>query len=232
MQFASITSHDLKEPLRKIHIFSNMLRDRFHSDDGTPAADYLDRIIRSASRMTRLINDLLDYSRLSADSFFQPTDLTVVVQEVLGDIELAIADKKAEITVADLPVIDAIPGQIRQIFQNLISNALKFSRNGVVPQVTIKGELTSKLAYEGHADPSGQYCRISVKDNGIGFDEQYARKIFVIFQRLHDREKYDGTGIGLAIAKKIVERHNGIITANGKEDEGAEFIFVLPLHHS
>jgi two-component system, chemotaxis family, CheB/CheR fusion protein len=232
MQFASITSHDLKEPLRKIHIFSTILRDRYHADEATPAADYLERIMRSASRMMRLINDLLDYSRLSADTFFQPTDLNLLMQEVLHDLELAIADKKAVVTIANMPVIDAIPGQLRQIFQNLVSNALKFSRKGVVPQIRVSCERIGMPEFEGNADPNGKYSRITVKDNGIGFDEQYAQKIFVIFQRLHGREVYDGTGIGLAIAKKIVERHNGFITARGKEGEGAEFIIVLPLYQS
>lgn len=232
MQFASIASHDLKEPLRKIHIFSSMIRERYFPEDDSTIADYLDRIIRASSRMTRLINDLLEYSRLSAKSLFQPTDLSLLVQEVLHDIELAIAEKKAVVTVSGLPVIDAIPGQMRQIFQNLISNAIKFSRDSVPPVIEIKGELVNEPAVHACEDPIGNYCRITVKDNGIGFDEQYAQKIFVIFQRLHSRESYDGTGIGLAIAKKIVERHGGVISATGKENEGAAFTIVLPLRQA
>jgi two-component system CheB/CheR fusion protein len=126
-------------------------------------------------------------------------------------------------------VIDAIPGQMRQIFQNLVSNALKFTCDGRDPVVNIIGTHMAELDFEGQPDPSGNFIRISVKDNGIGFDEQYANKIFVIFQRLHSRESYEGTGIGLAIAKKIVERHGGIIDARSKSNEGAEFIIVLPI---
>lgn len=229
MQFASIASHDLKEPLRKIHIFSSIVRDRYHPEDGTPVADYLDRIIRASARMTRLINDLLDYSRLSADSLFQPTDLDLLVKDVLHDIELAIADKKAVVQVSGLPVIDAIPGQLRQIFQNLISNAIKFSRDGVQPEISIKGEIINQPVGTNSLDPNGRYCRLTIKDNGIGFDDQYAQKIFVIFQRLHSRESYEGTGIGLAIARKIVERHGGVISASGVDGAGAEFTILLPM---
>ena len=230
MQFASVASHDLQEPLRKIHIFSNMIKERFFKEEEKGAIDYINRIIKSSSRATRLINDLLSFSRLSSESLFKETDLNEIVEEVLGDLELAITDKAANIELSRLPLIDAVPGQMRQIFQNIISNALKFSKDGVAPRVQISSTFINALKLEGAKETSnGPYCRISIKDNGIGFDPQYAAKVFTIFQRLHPREKYEGTGIGLAIAKKIIEKHNGIIAANSKDGEGAEFIMVLPI---
>lgn len=227
MQFASVASHDLQEPLRKIHIFSNMIKERYLQDN-SGAADYINRIIKSSSRATKLINDLLSFSRLSGESLFKQTDLKEVVSEVLGDIELAILEKQAKVQVGDLPVIEAVPGQMRQIFQNMITNALKFSRDGVTPTIELDSMRVDSLAFSAHGSADGNFYRICIRDNGIGFDQQYANKIFTIFQRLHPREKYEGTGIGLAIAKKIVEKHNGIITAKSKEGEGTEFIMVLP----
>lgn len=230
MQFASVASHDLQEPLRKIHIFSNMIKERYLKDHDNGALDYINRIIKSSSRATRLINDLLSFSRLSSESLFKQTDLNEIVEEVLGDIELAIIEKNAKIRIDKLPVIDAVPGQMRQIFQNIISNALKFSKDSIIPEVHISCTIIDALILEETAEKeSGRFCRISIKDNGIGFDAQYAAKVFTIFQRLHPREKYEGTGIGLAIAKKIIEKHNGIITAFSKEGEGAEFVMVLPI---
>ena len=158
------------------------------------------------------------------------TDLNEIVEEVIGDIELAILEKKANIEVDNLPVIDAVPGQMRQIFQNILTNALKFSKEGVAPHVQIRCVTIDSAKLEGAKETKdGNYCRISIKDNGIGFDPQYAAKVFTIFQRLHPREKFEGTGIGLAIAKKIIEKHNGIIGAYSKEGEGAEFVMVLPI---
>lgn len=230
MQFASVASHDLQEPLRKIHIFSNMIKERYLKEAESGAVDYINRIIKSSSRATRLINDLLSFSRLSSESLFKKTDLNEIVEEVLGDIELAILEKKAKIEMDKLPVIDAVPGQMRQIFQNILTNALKFSKENVPPHVQIRCDLIDSLKFDGaQKTQDGNYCRISIKDNGIGFDPQYAAKVFTIFQRLHPREKYEGTGIGLAIAKKIIEKHNGIITAQSKEGEGAEFVMVLPI---
>lgn len=230
MQFASVASHDLQEPLRKIHIFSNMIKERFLKDEANGATDYINRIIKSSSRATKLINDLLSFSRLSGESLFRRTDLNEIVHEVLGDIELAIMEKNARVEVINLPVIEAVPGQMRQIFQNMISNALKFTKDDVKPHVVVKAIKIDALSFDEMIEKeNGRYCRISIKDNGIGFDPQYVSKIFTIFQRLHPREKYEGTGIGLAIAKKIIEKHNGIITAYSVEGEGAEFVMVLPI---
>ncbi|RPD51897.1 PAS domain S-box protein [Paracnuella aquatica] len=230
MQFASIASHDLKEPLRKIQIFSSLVKERYFEGADPGITAHLDRIIQASSRMTRLINDLLDYSRLSANSFFQATDLNQLLKEVLNDIELAIGEKDATVETDAFPVIDAIPGQMRQIFQNLISNSLKFTAPHRRPVIRITCSRVGQLSFDAPEKEDGAFCRISLRDNGIGFDKQYEQKIFVIFQRLHTRENYEGTGIGLAIVKKIVERHGGIITAVGRENEGAEFVFILPMH--
>ncbi|HEX8315634.1 MAG TPA: PAS domain-containing protein, partial [Flavisolibacter sp.] len=229
LQFASVASHDLKEPLRKIHMFGNLIRDRYLNDKDETAKEYMNRIIVSSARMTRLINDLLNFTRLSVNSEMEVTDLNVVVEEVLSDLEVAIEEKNATIHTDKLPKIEAIPGQIRQVLQNIISNALKFSRKEVNPVVAIRSDIINHCAFDGQAAANGGYCRITITDNGIGFDNQYAEKIFTIFQRLHPREKYDGTGIGLAITKKIVERHNGLVAATGKEGEGTQFVLVLPL---
>jgi two-component system, chemotaxis family, CheB/CheR fusion protein len=228
-QFASVASHDLKEPLRKIHMFSTLIKDRYLKNDDGGASDYMDRIISSSARMTKLINDLLSYSRLSIKSLFEPTDLNSVVNEVVADLELSIHEKQAVVQVEPLPVIDAVPGQIRQVFQNIISNALKFSSEANQPHILVKAEVAPGHSLDSSIASDDDYCCISIQDNGIGFDEQHAAKIFTIFQRLHGREKYEGTGIGLAITKKIIERHNGFVYAKSKPGEGSAFNFILPL---
>ncbi|RYZ21145.1 MAG: PAS domain S-box protein [Chitinophagaceae bacterium] len=229
LQFASVASHDLKEPLRKIHIFSNIIRDRYLDMAQEGARDYIDRIINSSARMTKLINDLLAYSRLSVNHFFEHVDLNQVLQEVLSDLELFIEERDAKVEADHLPELEAVPGQLRQVLQNIISNALKFTRPGVAPHIQIRCTYLEQLSLDAAPAASGPYCRITIADNGIGFDDQYAAKIFTIFQRLHSREKYDGTGIGLAITKKILDRHNGLVTAHSKEGEGSTFILILPL---
>jgi len=228
LQFASVASHDLKEPLRKIHMFSNLIKDRYLANmDG--AGEYMDRIINASARMTKLINDLLTFTRLSVNSHFEYSSLNRIVDEVMSDLELSISEKHAIIEVTDLPKADVISGQLRQVFQNIISNSLKFSKKDEKPRIRIKGEKVDRCAFDASPSEDGEYCMITIKDNGIGFDNQYSDKIFTIFQRLHPREKYDGTGIGLAITKKIIEKHNGIISAESAENEGAKFIIVLPL---
>lgn len=228
LQFASVASHDLKEPLRKIHIFSNLIKDRYAANmDG--AAEYIDRVITASARMTKLINDLLTFTRLSINSSYENVSLNRLVDEVMSDLELVINEKHAIIEVDDLPKIDAITGQIRQVFQNIISNALKFSKKEERPRIKIIGELVERCAIDAKTSANGDFVRIIIKDNGIGFNDQYADKIFTIFQRLHTKEQYEGTGIGLAITRKIIEKHKGLITATGKEGQGAEFIIVLPL---
>lgn len=227
-QFASVASHDLKEPLRKIQLFGAILRDKFLQIDPS-ALSYMERIVSSSERMARLINDLLNYSRLSGDSIYGLTDFNVIIDEILSDLELMIVERGAVIAVEKMPQIEAVPGQMRQVFQNIISNALKFSRKEVAPRVEITTETVTDLNPDSAAFSGGQYCRIVIRDNGIGFNEKYLSKIFTIFQRLHTAEAYEGTGIGLAIAKKVIDKHGGIITARSREGEGATFIIVLPL---
>ncbi|MDB5252916.1 MAG: hypothetical protein JWP27_2085, partial [Flaviaesturariibacter sp.] len=228
MQFASVASHDLKEPLRKIHIFGNIIKDRYLQEaDG--AMDYMNRIINSSARMTKLINDLLSYSRLSVTHFFENVELNKIIAEVLSDLELSIQEKGATIAVDDLPEIQAVPGQLRQVLQNIISNSLKFTRPNVAPHISIQAAYLNELSLQARPVTHGDFLRMTITDNGIGFDEQYAAKIFTIFQRLHSREKYEGTGIGLAITKKIIDRHNGLVTATSREGQGSSFIIILPL---
>lgn len=231
-QFASVASHDLKEPLRKIQIFSSILKQRYLPEEKEEAHITVDRIIESSGRMSVLIHDLLNYSRLSLSSLYEQVDLNEIVRDILHDLELPIREKDAWVKLHPLPVIEAIPGQMRQVFQNLLSNALKFTRPDVRPEIEIRSSLVEQPDVDADETEDGPYCRISVTDNGIGFNEKYLPKIFTIFQRLNSKEAYEGTGIGLAIAKKIVDKHSGIITAKSKENEGTSFIVVLPIQQT
>ncbi|HYE55507.1 MAG TPA: PAS domain-containing protein, partial [Chitinophagaceae bacterium] len=231
-QFASVASHDLKEPLRKIHMFSNLIREKYQGRLDEGAASYLERIINSSARMTTLVNDLLSFSRLSVNQLFRATDLNQLLKDILADLELVIQEKNAVIESDNLPEIEAVPGQMRQVFQNILSNALKFTKKNQSPHISITSEIVAGKSIDSPAATNGNYCRISISDNGIGFDEQYRDKIFTIFQRLHTKEKYEGTGIGLAITRKIVDKHNGLITATSIENEGSCFILVLPLRQT
>jgi len=231
-QFASVASHDLQEPLRKIQLFSGIIRDRFINELSETPRQYLEKIMMSSARMKVLITDILSFSRLSAsDSSFEPTNLKQIIDETLDDFEIVIKEKSAAIVIDDLPVIDAIPGQMRQIFQNLLSNALKFSQPGTRPRIVIRGCRIAHKSFDAPEQAEGAWCRITVQDNGIGFDEQFSVTIFNLFQRLHSKDKYEGSGIGLAITKKIIDKHSGLITARSEEGRGATFIIVLPARH-
>lgn len=227
-QFAWAVSHDLKEPVRKMELFINIIKDKYLVDD-EKARDYIKRSVGSAQRMSKLITDLLDYSRLSSGADAVEADLNLIIQEVVTDFDYIIEDKNARVTISSLPVIKGIPSQLRQVFQNLIGNSLKFTNEGVTPQIDINYERLAEKDFESRPDEQGQFCKITVTDNGIGFDEKYLDKIFVIFQGLNDRKEYEGTGIGLAIAKKIIEKHNGIITAKSSPGNGASFMMILPV---
>lgn len=227
-QFTWVVSHDLKEPLRKIEIFIKIIQERFLIDNEI-SRDYVRRTIRSSQRMSKLITDLLDYSRLSSNVVPEKNNLNEILNEVLTDFDYLIDEKKAVIKIGNLPIITGVPSQLRQLFQNLIGNSLKFSVAGTPPIIDITSEIIEEKSFNSIASPTGKYCRISVKDNGIGFNEVYLDKIFKIFQSLNDRNSYEGTGIGLAIANKIVERHNGLITAKSSTGNGATFIIILPL---
>lgn len=227
-QFSWVVSHDLKEPLRKIQMFIKIITERYLVKS-EKSEDYVARIIRSAERMEALITDLLEYSRLSSIVIPELTDLNEVVQEIVADFDFLIDQKNASILIDPLPVLYAIPSQLRQVFQNLIGNSLKFSRKDVTPVIQITSERIENKEFDSLPSETGNYVRIAVKDNGIGFDEIYLDRIFMIFQSLHDRQTYQGTGIGLAITKKIIEKHNGLITAKSIEGEGATFIIILPI---
>lgn len=230
-QFAYVASHDLKEPLRKIQVFSNMISSKFGHEQ-PEANGYLNRVVHSAARMNKLITDLLDYSKLAISDVFQPANFNTIILEIMDDMELLIEEKKAVIHVGEIPEIAAIAAQIRQVFQNILSNALKFSREGIPPDIHISAEIVRDMSVDSPADKEGAYCRIAVQDNGIGFDITYLNKIFVIFQRLHGRAEYEGTGIGLAIVKKIIDTHSGLITASSAEGKGSTFYIILPLKQS
>jgi light-regulated signal transduction histidine kinase (bacteriophytochrome) len=190
------------------------------------SADYMERMLNAIRRMQSLINDLLTYSRVTTKALpFTRVNLAEIVAHVLGDLEVRIEQTGASIDVAALPEIDADATQMRQLFQNLIGNALKFNRPGVPPVLRIQYELESRT---GNAR-TATLAKITISDNGIGFDEKYAEQIFVIFQRLHGRMEYEGTGIGLAVCKKIVDRHGGTISASSTPGAGATFVIHLPL---
>lgn len=227
-QFTWVVSHDLKEPIRKVQLLNDTIKERFLRDNPDAVA-YLDRSIRASARMSELIKDLLDYAQLSAPEPFESTDLNALLSELLLDYDETIARTGAIVTVNELPTLDAIPTRLRQVFQNLIGNALKFVRQNVRPAITIQAERIATKAFDAEPDPSGPFYRFVVEDNGIGFDEKFLGRIFVIFQRLHNQSTYEGTGIGLAIAKKNIDKHHGLITARSHPGNGASFIVILPI---
>jgi PAS domain S-box-containing protein len=216
-QYAWLTSHDLKEPLRKILTYSSALLTRHAKEVSGTAGSYLTKIHSAANRMNRLIEAVLLYSNVTSDKeLFLPTDLNIILKEVIEDLEIPIAAKKANFKINHLPVINAIPIQMRQLFQNLISNAIKYSRPDHAPEIVIT------------CDEIEEAYTITVRDNGIGFENAFAEKIFEVFQRLIINKAYEGTGIGLALCKKILEAHNGTIYAESKPDEGSTFVISLP----
>lgn len=230
-QFAFVTSHDLQEPLRKIQTFANLLSGRNKDSIDETGMMYIDKIVGASKRMSKLIYDLLNFSRLTKfEERFEKTDLTSILSEIKNDFEIVIQQKNAEITIHPLPTIEAIPLQMNQLFHNLISNALKFSRNDRSPLIEISAQKVDRANSEIYERLDGKrdYYEIIVKDNGIGFAPEYSEKIFEIFQRLNDKSMFEGTGIGLALCLKIVVNHHGIIFSESKEDEGATFHVILP----
>lgn len=231
-QFAYVASHDLQEPLRKIMTFSDRLLEKGREQLDENTQQYLDRIVNAASRMRKLIEDLLSYSRISSQQKpFEVVDLNIVVNTVIDDAESIIHEKQALITADPLLQVKGEASQLAQLFQNLVSNALKFTRPGVQPQISISASVVEAKA---PGDPSlssakSSYYRIRVADNGIGFEKKYSSRIFVIFQRLHGRNEFEGTGIGLSVCKRIAENHGGFMEAEGKPGEGAVFYVYLPV---
>ena len=228
-QFGFITSHDLTEPLRKIQVFSHLVKKKFGDLSNGEALPYLDRIIASSDRLVDLIQDLLVYSRVSAAEINGFVNINSIITDVENDLELLIAEKQAVIEADPIPDLQVNPSQMRLVIQNLLSNAVKFSRQDVPPFVRISAKKINACSFNAPENEQGNWCLLTFTDNGIGFDEAYLDKIFVMFQRLHPREDYAGTGMGLAIVKKIIDKHQGIITARSTVGEGAVFSIVLPV---
>jgi len=222
--FATVASHDLQEPLRKIQTFGDRLRVKCMDALSVEGRDYLARMQGAAGRMSSLINDLLTFSRVTTKAQPPaPVDLSALVRDVVGDLEARIEHECGRVEVGELPTVEADAMQMRQLFQNLIANGLKFHAAGRPPEVRVSAGPAEALADGREA------VQVSVADNGIGFDEKYLDRIFAVFQRLHGRGEYEGTGIGLAVCRKIVERHGGAITARSTVGEGSTFLITLPL---
>lgn len=229
--FAYVASHDLQEPLRKIRAFGDRLTSQCGEALGMRGCDYLARMQQAAARMQTLITDLLAFSRVTTKAQpFSTVDLTQVAQEVIGDLEVCLEQVGGSVVVAPLPTIEADPVQMRQLLQNLLGNALKFHRPEVPPVVKVSSDgLPRRAADATNPMACPRWYQLSVEDNGIGFDEKYLDRIFAPFQRLHGRSEYEGTGIGLAVCRKIAERHGGSITARSTPGQGATFIVTLPV---
>ncbi len=231
-QFAYVASHDLQEPLRKIRAFGDRLSAKYSDQLAGSGQDYVARMQNAAERMQQLIDDLLQYSRVGrVRGELQRVNLNQLLDEVVDNLEESIAQTQAQITYDRLPTVEGETWQLRQLFQNLLSNAIKFRKPDQAPVVTIRAEEASphQLAHlRDEVPPNARHYTITVADNGIGFDEKYLDRIFAIFQRLHGRNEYKGTGIGLAICQKIVESYHGAIYAQASPDQGATFFIVLP----
>lgn len=214
----SIASHDLQEPLRKIQTFGDMAKKHYVPLADQTGQDYLDRVLQSAGRMRRLLQKLLALSGVTSKKQpFKKIELTNIAREAADVFEAVLKETGSQIAIEKLPMIEADESQMRQLFQNLIGNALKFRDNGI-PKIRVHGRVTDQ-----------RVCEIVVEDNGIGFDPQFAEVIFKPFERLHGRSAYEGTGMGLAICRKIVERHGGTIRAESEPGQGATFIIRLPI---
>lgn len=228
-QFAYMASHDLQEPLRKIQVFSDkILRNNNFDPD---SEKYFQKIINSSNRMQRLINNLLEFSRHTVSSNdFRKTPLNDLVKNALSELEVEIEKSKAQINFGELPVVSAVPGLMQQLFYNLFSNAIKFRKPNEDLVIDVSAEKMDPVELSAFTKYTSNknFYKITVQDNGIGFDEKYAEDIFRVFKRLHNYQDYEGTGVGLSICKKIVERHNGFIKAESEVDKGSRFIFGIP----
>ena len=227
--FAYVASHDLQEPLRKVQAFGDRMRSKYGEALGPEGRDYLERMQNAARRMAVLINDLLTFSRVSTTGQpFAPVDLNQVARDVMGDLEVRVQQTGGSVELGELPTLDADALQMRQLLQNLIGNALKFHRPGEPPAVKVGARAVGPP--EGGAWPPAPdgWRELTVEDRGIGFDEKYLDRIFTPFQRLHARGEYEGTGMGLAVCRRIVERHGGQITARSAPERGTTFVVTLP----
>lgn len=229
-EYAYVASHDLKEPLRKISTFGDRLFRTHHEALDADGVNYLEKIVSSSKRMQQMINDLLSVSMITGNKEFKIFSLQNILEEVIQTLEYKIEENHAVIQSDHLPAANIVPSQFRQLFQNLLSNSLKFIRTGTIPQINI----THKYLREGEVNKynltkANSYLQIKFEDNGIGFDKQFAEKIFTIFQRLHNRSEYEGTGIGLAICRRIIENHGGTIIASAEPNKGSIFTIIIPI---
>ena len=233
-EFVYVASHDLQEPLRKISTFSERLNNKFSEQLGQEGAMYVKRIMSSKGNMKTLLEDLLSFSRLSFnDRKFEKVMLNDSIDEVLSDLEIKIEDAKATVTRDDCPTIEAFPSQIKQLFNNLIGNALKFKRHDAPLQIKIKCSEAKLADYPLlPLAKDMRYIALRIEDNGIGFEQEFSERIFMIFQRLNGKSEYAGSGVGLAICKKIADNHHGFIFAQGQLDRGATFTILLPEQQS
>lgn len=226
-QFAYMASHDLQEPIRKIRTFSDRINSKFGDSLDEEGHLYMEKMQAACTRMQKLINDILAFSKIStAKNLRVKTDLNAIIEDVLADIDVQVHEKNAIVEIDPLPELPVYPLLIKSLFQNLINNAIKYSRRDVAPSIKISSKIDT------HSDEKlsvTDYCRIYVQDNGIGFEQEYADQIFTMFRRLHSSSEYEGTGIGLAMCKKIVEEHQGHISAKSIPEQGSTFIVSLPL---
>jgi PAS domain S-box-containing protein len=229
-EFAYIASHDLHEPLRKLSTFGQRLSSIAENELSPGNKDYLNRMLKATDNMRNLIDNLLEFSRVTRGvSTFVRTDLNQLIAEVLNELELRIEETKAEIRVDNMPQMEVVPSQIKQVFNNLLNNALKFIRPEAKPLISFRCEhLSAEERKQYKLKQNREYFKITVEDNGIGFDSVYAEKIFQIFQRLHGKSEYSGSGIGLAICRKIADNHNGLIFAESEPGKGSSFTIILP----
>jgi len=229
-EYAYVASHDLKEPLRKISTFSDRILTTQYNTLNEESKVYFNKIIIAANRMQKMINDLLSVSTILGNNAYEASDLNIILAEALQPLDHKLEESKAVIESGNLPVVSVVPSQFRQLFQNLVGNSLKFAKQGVPPHIKLSSKTVSAKEVEQYnLTKAKKYLQIEIEDNGIGFDNQYAGKIFAIFQRLHGKTEYDGTGIGLAICKKVVENHGGGMTAYGVPGKGATFTIIIPV---
>lgn len=229
-EFVYVASHDLQEPLRKISTFTERIDAKYKEALGDEGQSYLKRVLASAGNMQTLLEDLLDFSKLSfIEKKFEKVNLERCINGVISDLELKIEESQTVVKCGESPDIEAYPSQIRQLFSNLINNSIKFRKENEAPVITIACDSVSHKDYpQFPLVENKEYVRITVEDNGIGFDEEFSERIFKIFQRLHGKAEYKGSGIGLAICKKIVDNHHGFIFANSKPNVGSNFTILLP----
>jgi light-regulated signal transduction histidine kinase (bacteriophytochrome) len=229
-RFAFMASHDLQEPLRKIRMFSDRLFLKYKELLDEDGKTNIFRIQKAAERMQTLITDILTFSKISVDKpAFVESDLNILISEILSEMEEDLREKKAKVLVDKLPILYVNPSLMKPLFHNLIGNALKYRKKDIEPIIRVTSDITTPVNGKFSKDSANRYCRIFIEDNGIGFDQKYAEEIFGMFKRLHHNTEFEGTGIGLALCKKIVEQHKGYISARSKINEGSTFIISIPM---